>query len=289
MHRSLNENIKELNDSILEDESDKLAMQRCRSESSRTLQRLLFTDYRPSTDYPEYAVDLATTASLALRIKASSEREQLLQGVLYRILLDIDFGYSRRQVAPSARQAALQQGIVIGPVLASALRLYLWLHSSVDTAEAWADFSGFIWLLIGGKATPSELLVKPAAWDRVVEVAGVGDFVDGNIMAACMLWLAARVDGMGKIDGSRLTSWFVEYMREQGRVKVEMEESAGIWSAADGKAAGVLFLRAWETMTDAGSESSPVLPPVNCTSPEAIEAFASWLSTYDWKETVAIK
>ncbi|KAG8881021.1 hypothetical protein FRB98_004586 [Tulasnella sp. 332] len=268
MHRSLNRNIELLVHCGRENNFNELSVDGCRIESIRTLQHLLLTPDRSSDEYSVYTGDLVTTASLASCIMGHSEKEQLLQGVLYSLFLK--YCGVRRLVsnvpdALEARSAVLQQGILIGPILSSALRLYLWLHPPTSAIETWTGFSEFMRLIDSGQtgaSGPPVTATVPEAWGSAVEVAHAGEPLgDDNIGAY--------------------------YMKRQGGIK--LEERGEIWNAADGSGAGMLFLRAWDTATNTDPPSSTAQRAMGWASLGVVEAFAVWLSSYDWQEVVAIR
>ncbi|KAG8982482.1 hypothetical protein FRB93_008029, partial [Tulasnella sp. JGI-2019a] len=66
-------------------------------------------------------------------------------------------------------------------------------------------------------------------------------------------------------------------------------ELQNFWTTVERKCAGTLFLQVWNAVMDADGAGPPTPKLLNWTSPETIEAFASWLTDYDGQEMVEIK
>ncbi|KAG9022178.1 hypothetical protein FRB95_000607 [Tulasnella sp. JGI-2019a] len=273
------------------------AMISCKAEVVRSLQRLLLTSAAEETVNP---TDLATTARFVLRIRALSEKEQLLQGILYSIFAEaLRLQPSDAPVARS-RHALLKNGPVVSVILSATLRLYIWLHPSVTPDQAWATFESFLRLLITGDTptAPCAPTDVPEAWAAVIEVARENHPARYSCMGLGVLWFASRI-GPGpepsqQIEEGRLLDWFVTIMgkvQEDGWAENVPEELRSYWTAVERKCAGILFLEAWERTVDADADDAGLRSSQlsNWTSSETIEAFATWLREFDDKETAEIK
>ncbi|KAG8997328.1 hypothetical protein FRB94_007777 [Tulasnella sp. JGI-2019a] len=303
MHSSLNSNlgrlltISETHQSVATDDpgaTSDLAMG-CEAEVVRTLQRLLQTSTAQESVNP---ADLVSTARLALRVSAITEKEQLLQGTLYSIFTEVLRLHTSDELVEASRYAHLQKGRAVAVVLASTLRLYIWLHPSVPSDQAWVAFESFLRDLVTGDipTVPCVPTDAPEAWDALVEVARESHPARYSCMGLGVLWFASRIESgpeaSQQIEEGRLLDWFATVMRkvqEDGWAENVPEELRSHWTAVEKKCAGILFLEAWDATIGADDAGLPSSQLSNWTSSETIEAFVTWLREFDGQETIEIK
>ncbi|KAG9003466.1 hypothetical protein FRB93_011090 [Tulasnella sp. JGI-2019a] len=267
----------------------------CKEETVKTLQRLLLTSAAQVNMAP---TNLAVTAGLALRVKQITEREQLLQGTLYSIFIEMLL--SNGPYCPGF----LQSGQAVSTLLVSPLRLHIWLHPSVTNNQTWDAFKSFARVMVA-TAIPYWADV-PLAWDEVLRVVREDNSPQYSCVVLCMLQHAPKVNWSygvpQQMDEERLVNWFVEFMQQVQKdrstnfgkrrrscssVDDSLEDSApakregGHWTTTDAKCAGHLFLDAWDAAVNADSAGSSISQLSRWTTSEAIEAFATWLVDYD--------
>ncbi|KAG8980724.1 hypothetical protein FRB93_009031 [Tulasnella sp. JGI-2019a] len=302
MHSSLNSNlgclltISETHQFVATDEPGAtfdLAIS-CKAEVVRTMQRLLLTWTAEESVNP---ADLASTARLALRVSAITEKERLLQGTLYGIFTGMLRSHPSDELEVESRHAHLQNGRVVAVVLASTLRLYIWQHPSVSSEHAWVAFESFLRLLVTGGTPPVPCTPTdaPEAWDTLIELARENHPTRHSCMGLGVLWLASKIEpgheALQQIEEEGLSDWFVKVMRkvqEDGWAENVPEELRSHWTAVERKCAGILFLEAWDATADvdgAGSHSQLS----SWTSSSTIDAFATWLREFDGQETMDLK
>ncbi|KAG8989339.1 hypothetical protein FRB94_014471 [Tulasnella sp. JGI-2019a] len=289
---------REVGDQVTDREADAASLEAvisCKAEVVRSLQRLLLTSTAEETVNP---MDLATTARLAFHIRTIAEKEQLVQGILYSIFAEALRLQPSGALVVGSRYALLQKGPVVGVLLASTLRLYIWLHPSVTPDQAWTTFKSFFQLLITGDTptVPSVPKNAPEAWNTLVGVIREDHPVRYSCTGLGVLWLASRVrpgsEASQQIDGGRVLDWFMMIMRkvqEDGWMDHVPEELRSSWTIIEKKCAGVLFLEMWDAMVGTNGTGSTTSQLSDWTSSEIIAAFATWLRDYDGQETVEIK
>ncbi|KAG9023017.1 hypothetical protein FRB95_013819 [Tulasnella sp. JGI-2019a] len=267
----------------------------CKSEVVVTVQRLLLTSTAQESVDP---TDLAATARLALRIGKIPEKEQLLQGILYQIFFDVLRSQSSDELTAESRCPLLQHSRAIAMVLASTLRLQIWLHPPVVADQAWVTFEPFLRLLVTGD-TPTVSRAPtnaPEAWEAVTAIARDNHPVRHSCMGLGVLWLTSRLgsgnQALRQIEEGRLLDWFASSMRnarKEGWVDSVPIELQSDWARVEKTCAGILLLNVWGVTIEDDNAGSTGLQLSNWTSPETIEAFTDWLSDYDGQKTVEIK
>lgn len=298
MHSSLNSNIEHLlrigsSDHLGEDSDVRETLTRCQEELVVTLQRLLLTTVPPND---EYTAALANTGRLALGASTSSQKERLLQGILYAVYVDV--AGSNRSKDEGEHEFLLRRGQVAGLVLASALRLYLWLCPAVTADQAWVALKAAMPAVASDKAPndPNRSVAVPEVWNSAMEIARDGDPLQYDCMGPCMILLGAgtrvHFGVRGEIDAGRLVDWFAKFMakgpssgpHDQG--SGEAREYLGL---VDKTCAGVLFLEAWGATVNANDAASAAWQPSVWTTSDAIGAFAAWLQVYGGQETIEVR
>ncbi|KAG8983321.1 hypothetical protein FRB93_007300 [Tulasnella sp. JGI-2019a] len=221
----------------------------CEAEVVRMLQRLLLTSATREQVNP---TDLVTTARLSLRVSTITGKERLLQGTLYSIFSGVLRSWQNDGLEVGSRHALLQKGQVMGSLLTSTLRLYIWLHPSVASGQPWLTFESFLRLLVTG-SNPAIQWVPgnpPEAWDTVVELAGDDNYPrQYSRLGLGVLWFASRIvsgpEGSQKIEEGRLLDWFTAVMRkeQEDRWVVNVPtELRSYWTTVERRCAGILFL-----------------------------------------------
>lgn len=243
-----------------------------------TLQRLLLTSTPVTNEHS--ADDLANTARIALLTSSSSEKNQLLQGILFTLHVEIRGGEPN---VDRRRGEVSREGPFVGLVLASTLRLCLWLYPSITSHHAWLTFKEQ-WSK-GATDSTSPATAPPDAWDSAIKLARDGDPLDHDCIGTCMLLLGPKVTAVeGGLDGERLVKWFTRLMRRS--VQVDEGDDGTVspvtkisWSTLDKECAGSLFLDAWGTVLEAMDAAGDSAASY-WTTTETIEAFAIWLHEY---------
>ncbi|KAG9008516.1 hypothetical protein FRB94_013129 [Tulasnella sp. JGI-2019a] len=260
----------------------------CRSEVVRTLQHLLLTSTTRESINP---ADLTTTAHLALRVSTITEKEQLLQGILYSVSTEVFRSWPRDEFVVESHHNPLRKRQMAGSIMASSLRLYTWFHPAITTDQSWIAFESFLRLLASGGtlSQPSAPTNAPEARDTVIQIVRGNDPLQFSCLGLGLLWLTSKMkpghEMSQQIDRRRLVDWFTRFMGQVQKHEAKDEEGRH-WTTIDKKCAGVLFLNAWGEMVDAGS---PTSQPIDWTSPDTVEAFATWLSDYSGQELVEIE
>ncbi|KAG8882338.1 hypothetical protein FRB97_008352 [Tulasnella sp. 331] len=296
---SLNSNIGRLLDlRDLADLSDpvRLVLTNGEGELVETLHRLLLTS-APSRN--EDQTNMEVTAQLALRASTAMEKEQLLQGVLYSLLLDIQGDSNPLEAQDDAhaelekRREGLREGPIVGLILTSTLRLLLWLYPMISSDQAWTLFDRYLRVMAFGDLVLSEAPVSECRielWDRVMEIAREGPPDGYRSMGPSTLCLASRVVDFAELDMDREAEWFGPFMEGLYSDSLDTDRDIPVetrtqWGVINRKCAGILFLEAWQV----DSAASTVSRLSKWTSPSTIDAFATWLRIYNSSETVEIK
>ncbi|KAG9010721.1 hypothetical protein FRB94_009997 [Tulasnella sp. JGI-2019a] len=116
---------------------------------------------------------LAGSARLTLRVETISEKEKLLQAILFSIFSEVLRSSPKGLLVAGSRHDLLQKGEVIGILLASALKLSIWLYCSATPNQAWIFFESFLRFLANDDTPrhPAAPVKAPEAWDIVVQLA----------------------------------------------------------------------------------------------------------------------
>ncbi|KAG8862140.1 hypothetical protein FRB96_002170 [Tulasnella sp. 330] len=256
-------------------------------ELVRALHRLLLTSALLRSDDQ---TNLVTTVHLAARTSTAMEKELLLQGILYTLLLDIQRDLTTPMFSQSAelekRRGRLQEGGVVGLILASTLRMFLRSYPTISSKKAWPAFEKYLRIMAFGDLIASHAAVttrRVDVWDAVVQIARQSPPHEYSPMGGCTLWLASRgVMASEQLDGEMVVEWFRRIMQESqvrggpdgdGNLPVETWRQ---WDVVDRKCAGIVFLEAWQA-----NDTAPTLSqPSKWTSLGSIDAFATWLHTF---------
>ncbi|KAG8883432.1 hypothetical protein FRB98_003128 [Tulasnella sp. 332] len=169
MHAALNFNIQEvlaMDHTIIQESEDSVALDRCQDELVGFLQDLLLT---PCSHWHIVdAFDLKTTIRLTTMVEYG--KEKLAEAILYRYFVDIQRNLEATR-ATDPRHGKLSRDLRIGPVLISALRLYLWLYPSIPPEQTWPTFEKYLLYLATGHVQRSyqtnviELIPIMTSWD----------------------------------------------------------------------------------------------------------------------------
>ncbi|KAG9010741.1 hypothetical protein FRB94_010019 [Tulasnella sp. JGI-2019a] len=298
MHSSLNSSIERL---LIMDSFTNLIgsfeeeVVSCRKEVVRTLHQLLLTSTTWGSINP---IDLANSALLARRVGTISEKENLLQGIVYSIFTEVLRSQSDDELAVESRRLLLQKGPAVAVLLASTLRLLVWLRPSVPTDQSWAAFESFLRLLVIGDTPtiPSAPRNAPEAWDSVIEIPHDNYPSGSSCTALGVLWYTSRIrsgrEALRQIDEGRLLDWFVLTMRkvlEDRWIETVPEELRNSWTIVEKKCAGLLFLDTWDATVDTDGDGLNNSQLSNWTSSKTLKAFVAWLSDYSGQEMVEIK
>ncbi|KAG9022701.1 hypothetical protein FRB95_014296 [Tulasnella sp. JGI-2019a] len=217
----------------------------CRAEVVGTVQRLLLTSERVDP------TDLAATARLALRVREILEKEQILQGILYQIFSDVSRSQSSDELMVESRHPLLQHSQAIAVLLASTLRLQIWLHPSVVADQAWVAFEPFLHLLVTGDTptVPCAPTNAPEAWEAVVEIARNNCPIRYSCMGLGVLWLTLRLGSgdqvLQRIEEERLLDWLASSMRnarKDGWADSVPAELRSDWAKVEKTCTGILLL-----------------------------------------------
>ncbi|KAG8854318.1 hypothetical protein FRB96_007723 [Tulasnella sp. 330] len=135
----------EIHDSARLPDEAKPAMTSEEAELVRTLHRLLLASAPLRS---ESRADLDAIACLALRASTTMEKEQVLQCILYTLLLHVEGDLNTRGASPDnehtelqkRRREQLRDSRVVGLILTSNLRLFLRLYPTTASAQLWAAF-----------------------------------------------------------------------------------------------------------------------------------------------------
>ncbi|KAG8999911.1 hypothetical protein FRB94_005756 [Tulasnella sp. JGI-2019a] len=122
---------------------------------------------------------------------------------------------------------------------------------------------------------------------------------DTEATGSCLIWLAEsiriREAWVSQVDGGRVVQLFVTMMRKRGKAAEDTPDDTNIWSNADVKAAGALFLVAWEAQTGLSDDPSASRSDIKeCDTSgwmaeDTIEAFTTWLQTFEKHGVISIK
>ncbi|KAG8865884.1 hypothetical protein FRB97_004331 [Tulasnella sp. 331] len=159
IHRTLNRTILEvlhIGNDVLQPPIDDAAFQDFLHLLVDYLRDLLLT---PGAQWP--AVDhssLRMTAHLARKLNSKSKRTKLVEAILYRGFVHQSL-YAGLKAGPikDERRLKLSRDRRIGPVLISALRLYLGLYPSTDHAKVWSTFCRYLLFLSTGRVQEATL------------------------------------------------------------------------------------------------------------------------------------
>ncbi|KAG9026409.1 hypothetical protein FRB95_008869 [Tulasnella sp. JGI-2019a] len=155
MHSTLNINVQEviaLGVAASHPSRNLPTLRHCRNELVGFLRNWLLT---PGPQWHEVlGNDLEATAHLAIRVEGA-EGDKLSEAILYRYFVHV-----QRDLYPThtedQRHLRLSQDARIGPVLVSALRLYLWLYPTADPRERWMRYEKYLRSLATGQVEPDD-------------------------------------------------------------------------------------------------------------------------------------
>ncbi|KAG8982497.1 hypothetical protein FRB93_008015 [Tulasnella sp. JGI-2019a] len=155
MHSTLNFNVQEviaLGLAVSHPSHNLSALRDCQNELVGFLRNWLLT---PGPQWYEVlGNDLEATAHLAIRV-TGTEGDTLSEAILYRYFVHV-----QRDLYPThtedLRHLKLSQDARIGPVLVSALRLYLWLYPTIDPRERWILYEKYLRSLAIGQVEPDD-------------------------------------------------------------------------------------------------------------------------------------
>ncbi|KAG9037508.1 hypothetical protein FRB95_005447 [Tulasnella sp. JGI-2019a] len=219
-----------------------------------------------------------------------SQKDQLIQGILYRLLLLV-VKLSLYHGSAEKHLEIQHQGQAIGPILVSALQLYVSLYASAYVDGAWDRFERFLQLMAFGDAFASNPPVAnpvPEAWATVIEVARSSNTLKVNRARACMLRFASDMGIPEQTKEGNGIDWFSRFMQRIRELASDngVCDEGGMWDAVDVNGAGVLFLTVWEEGME--TRCAGLATAAAWTSSDAIEAFSIWLRIYYYQETGAI-
>ncbi|KAG8883435.1 hypothetical protein FRB98_003131 [Tulasnella sp. 332] len=264
MHRALNGNIRELfqmDHKGLYPPIDAPALQDCLNTLVDSLRELLLT---PAAQWSEFDLsNLRITALHGREVALKPKHAELAEGILYRYFAyhSIYAGLGRRFIKDE-RRMKLSRDRRIGPVLVSALRLYLGLYPSATLTDIWPIFSSYLLFLATGHLQtgdpricaidliPSIAAVLPESPPRMGTRQGIGR----------TLTLSAGLDFRRRLPGVS-TPLFDGALDDEAKVAKTAVDVCRGPAAVE-----------WPGWTDTAT----------------IEAFATWLPTLDSTGKIAI-
>ncbi|KAG8871145.1 hypothetical protein FRB97_008967, partial [Tulasnella sp. 331] len=152
LHRALNDNIREMlcmNHEVLHPPIDSHVLQDCLNALVGCLRDLLLT---PAAQWFEVCpCSLKTTALYGREPALAPKHVELAEAILYRYFVDRSL-YAGLEPGPvkDDRRMKLSRDYRVGPVLISALQLYLSLYPSTAHADPWPIFGNYLLFLATG-------------------------------------------------------------------------------------------------------------------------------------------
>lgn len=267
--------------------ADRTPFLSCRDELICVLGRLLLTEGLPQASVESV---FAETAHIVSTVCPTNE--PFLRGLLYRHFLQIAYPPAPQRLLRGSKQShhapAQLQNLSVSPILTSALKLSVWLYPSVNAQIQWSFYEDFVRHLMNENVDmgPTFKAHRPSPVTTNVLVLtakeqGIGRYED---MGPSLLWIAGSIHHGGwaeEPDWERIIQLFVGALEGEGR-----DWTAEGRSCTHREAAGVLFLRAWESSTSAHPDSHSVSR--KWTSTAVIKAFKHWISLYQGQTNLEI-
>ncbi|KAG8986257.1 hypothetical protein FRB94_004475 [Tulasnella sp. JGI-2019a] len=328
LHSALNSNIQLLlgiQPAVFQPSIDPINFTDCQDKSIDYLNYVLLTPASQWSDVEPSELEITARWAQGL----GSKSRNLSEGILYRYFVQFQQPFLRRTLA-DRHNAKLASDGRIGRVLNTALRLYSALCPSIDADKRWPVFQTYLRSMAIGQGmdrtpttSPSARLRRSGArrsrsafdtrpppipplteTDSLVEKAvfeadHMWDPKDSTETGSCLIWLAdsmrSREEWISQVDRGRVVQLFVTMMQKRGKVSEDAPSDTNMWSNVDVKAAGALFLRAWEAKTGPSDEllasGSDIVEKSDTSgwmADATIEAFTAWLQTFAKHGTISI-